>query len=151
MVQPQIWRYGSMMDAFPEFRRLRREMDRLFSAAPPLSALPSAAGFPAINVWVGQEDAVVTTELPGVDPEKLDISMVGDVLKIAGFRAGEAGPEVDSYYRQERSYGSFTRTLQLPFQAEASKVEAKYEKGILQIVLPRAEAEKPKKIIVKKD
>ena len=151
MVQPQIWRYGNVMEAFPEFQRLRREMNRLLSASPFLSATPFAADFPAINVWVGQEDAVVTTELPGIDPQKLDLSMVGDILKISGSRAGETGQDIENCYRQERSHGSFSRTLQLPFQVDASKVEAKYEKGILQVILPRAEAEKPKKIAVKKD
>ena len=151
MAQPQIWRLGSMMDVFPEFRRLRREMNRLFTAAPYWAAAPFAADFPAINVWVGQEDAVVTTEIPGIDLQKLDLSIVGDILKISGSRAEERGPDVESYYRQERSGGPFSRTLQLPFRVETAKVEAKYENGILQIILPRAEAEKPKKIAVKKD
>ncbi len=151
MAQPQIWRFGGMMDVFPEFRRLRREMNRLLSATPYLAATPFAADFPAINVWVGADDAVVSTEIPGIDPQKLDISIVGDVLKISGARAEEAGKDVECYYRQERPSGSYSRTLQLPFHVEAAKVDAKYEKGILQIVLPRAEAEKPKKIAVKKD
>ncbi len=150
MAQPQIWRFGSMMDVLPEFRRLRREMNRLFDVAPFLTASPFAADFPPTNVWVGQEDAVVTTEIPGIDPQKLDLSIVGDVLKIGGSRAGE-GQEAESYYRQERSCGTFSRTLQLPFQVETGKVEAKYDKGVLQIILPRAETEKPRKIAVKKD
>ena len=116
-----------------------------------LSTMPYRTDFPAVNVWMGQDDAIVTTELPGIDPEKLDISVVKDVLKINGSREVEAAKEGESYYRQERSGGPFSRALQLPFQVDASKVEAKYEKGILQITLPRAEAEKPKKIVVKKD
>ncbi len=143
MFQPQFFRFGSLMDQLPEFQRLRREMNRLFTAA------PYGMDFPAINIWMGQEDAIVTAELPGIDPAKLDISVVNDVLKISGSRGLGALREGETCYRRERSSGPFTRTFQLPFSVEASKVEAKYEKGILQIVLPRAEADKPKKIAVK--
>jgi len=57
--------------------------------------------------------------------------------------------EGESYHRQERGSGSFTRTVRLPFRVEADKVSAKYERGILQITLPRAEEDKPKKIQIK--
>ncbi len=151
MAQPQIWRLGSMMDVFPEFRRLRRDMNRLLAEAPYWAATPFAADFPAINVWVGQEDAVVTAEIPGIDPQQLELSIVGNVLKICGARAEEGTPARENYYRQERSCGTFSRTLQLPFPVDTAKVEAKYEKGILEIIFPRAEAEKPRKIALKKD
>lgn len=151
MAQPQNWSFGSMMDIFPEFGRLRREVNRLISAAPFLSATPFATDFPAVNVWEGQEDAVVTLEVPGIDSRKLDLSIAGDVLKISGSREMAGAGEAQTYYRQERSSGSFIRTLQLPFHVEAEKAEARYEKGILQILLPRAESEKPKKITVKND
>jgi HSP20 family protein len=92
---------------------------------------------------------VVTAELPGADPEKLDISVVGDSLTISGNREAEALKAGESYHRQERSCGRFTRTIQLPFHVDAVKVAATYERGILNVVLPRSEAEKPKKISIK--
>ncbi len=115
-----------------------------------LSAAAYGEDFPA-NVWVGQSDAIFTAELPGIDPQKMDISVVNDVLKITGSREREPIKEGGTYFRQERKSGPFIRTLQLPFAVDASKVEAKYEKGVLKITLPRAEAEKPRKITVKAD
>ena len=145
MFQPQIFRYGSLMDQWADFEDLRRNVNRL------LSTLPFATDFPPVNIWVGQCDAVLMTELPGIDPQKLDISVVNDILKITGSRESKMAEEGAHIYRQERKSGPFTKTLQLPFQVDASKVEAKYEKGILQIILPRAAEEKPMKIAVRKD
>ncbi len=114
-----------------------------------LTASPVTVEFPPINIWLGPEDAVLAVELPGVNPEKLELSIDGDIMRICGSRFVEEDKGVENYYRRERNYGSFTRVVQLPFAIEAAKVEATYEKGILQILLPRAEAEKPKKIAVK--
>lgn len=145
MLQPQLWRYGSMVDQFPSFFRFGREMKPIFPT------LAYGTEFPAMNVWLGADDAIVTAELPGIDPNDIDISVAGDLLKISGRRAGEKLEEGERCYQQERSMGAFARSVQLPFQVDASRVEAKYEKGILQVVLPRSEADKPKKISVKKD
>jgi len=145
MFGPGIWRLGRIADPFTEVQRLQREMNRLFSGATELYA----HDFPAVNVWRGQDGAVVTAELPGIDPARLDISVAGDSLTLTGIRELEPLKEGENYHRQERTYGRFTRTLQLPFQVNAAKVEAKYEKGVLQITLPRVEEEKPKKIAIK--
>jgi len=133
------------MDPWPEIQRLQQEMNRIFSSA----SQPYGHEFPAINAWAGEEGMVVTAELPGADPEKLDISVVGDSLTIGGNREAEALKAGESYHRQERSCGRFTRTIQLPFHVDAAKVAATYERGILNVVLPRSEAEKPKKISIK--
>jgi len=133
------------MDPLQEMQRLQREMNRVFSGL----EQPLNPEVPPLNAWVGESDVVVSAELPGVDPGKVDVSVVGDTLTISGAREATALKEGESYHRQERSYGRFTRSLQLPFHVEAGKVEAKYDKGILRVTLPRAEADKPKKIAVK--
>lgn len=145
MFGPGIWPFGKMVDPLTEMIRLRGEMNRLFSGM----AIPFSEEFPPINAWVGKDDAIVTVELPGVDYEKTDISIVGDIITLSGVRDRENLKEGESYHRQERNYGRFTRTLQLPFHVDAGKTEAKYEKGILSITLPRSEADKPKKINIK--
>ena len=145
MFGPGIWRLGRIMDPMTEVQRLQREMNRLFSGATEIYA----HDFPAVNVWRGETGAIMTAELPGIDAAKLDISVVGDSLTLSGNREFETLKEGESYHRQERAYGRFARTLQLPFHVDAAKVEAKYEKGVLQITLPRVEAEKPKKIAIK--
>lgn len=133
------------MDPLQEMQRLQREMNRVFSGL----EQPLNPEVPPLNAWVGESDVVVSAELPGVDPGKVDVSVVGDTLTISGAREAAALKAGESYHRQERSYGRFTRSLQLPFHVEAGKVEAKYDKGILRVTLPRAEADKPKKIAVK--
>ncbi|HOK07171.1 MAG TPA: Hsp20/alpha crystallin family protein [Syntrophales bacterium] len=145
MFGPHIWRYGRVLDPFAEMLRLRDQMNRIFSGI----GQPVAAAYPAVNIWAGETGAVVTAELPGMDPEKIDISVLGDTLTIAGSREPEAVGEEDTYHRKERNGGSFTRTLQLPFRIDGEKIEARYEKGILTVTLPRQEADMPKKIAIK--
>jgi len=137
-----------MMTPWQEFERMRREMDRV--AANFYENRPRVApGYPAINVWANQDGAVITAELPGVAPEDIDISVVGEILTLTGTRQPEVLQEGEKYHRRERSQGKFTRTFELPFAVEADQVEAIFEKGVLQVYLPRAEAEKPKKIAIK--
>jgi len=147
MFWPEIWRYGRIADPLNEMRRLQREVNRLFSGV----GQAASYDYPPINVWLGENDAVLTAELPGIDQEKLDISIIGDSLALSGLHESEKEDREKNYHRQERSFGSFRRSIKLPFQVEADKVEAVYEKGLLQLTLPRAEAEKPKKIAIKSE
>lgn len=139
-----LWRLGGITDPLREMQRLQREMNRVFSGL----EQPLSQEVPLVNAWVGEGDVVVTAELPGVDPAKVDISVVGNTLTISGTRDADPLKEGESYHRQERHYGRFSRSLQLPFHVEAGKVEARYERGVLRITLPRAEADKPRKIAV---
>lgn len=132
-----------------EMERLHREVDRLFSDSFTMSGGRTAPTYPAINVWTNEDGAVVTAELPGVDADDIDISVVGDTLTLSGARVPLALEEGDKYHRRERGYGKFNRSFQLPFLVEADNVEALFEKGILHLSLPRAEADKPRKISVK--
>jgi HSP20 family protein len=108
-----------------------------------------APSYPAVNVWTNEDGAVISAELPGLTPEDIDISVVGKTLTLSGERKAEELGEGDRYHRRERGQGKFTRTVELPFTVEAEKVEALFDKGVLQISLPRAEADKPRKILVK--
>ena len=91
---------------------------------------------------------VVTAEVPGVNPEDIDISIEGETLTISGSRSEEALPEGAEYRRRERSYGEFTRSIELPFRIDAGSVEANFTNGVLNINLPRLPEEKPRKITV---
>ncbi len=144
MFGPTVWRFGRVTDPFREMQRLQSEMNRLFSTVDP----QIGHEYPPINVWSGEQDAIVTAEIPGIDPSTFEISVIGDTLTIGGKVEPEILKEGESYHRQERSYGRFNRILQLPFHVNADKVEAKYEKGILRISLPRAEEDKPKKVAI---
>ena len=125
---------------------LQREMNRLFENFD--RAFSPSAHFPAVNLWLNEEGGVVTAELPGVDDKALDISVVGETLTISGERKPESVAKDAVYHRQERGYGKFVRTLDLPFSVDTNKVQATLEKGTLQILLPRAEQDRPRKITV---
>jgi HSP20 family protein len=133
-----------VFDTLRELEGMRRTLRRF--------DVPSTVEFPATNAWVSDDDAaVVTTEIPGIDPDALEISVVKDSLTLRGSRQAEDLKEGEAYHRQERWNGQFTKTLQLPFAVESGKVEARFSKGVLVIILPRAEAEKPRKISVKSE
>ena len=130
-----------------EMDRLQREMNRLFDHYDrPWSRL---AGYPAVNVWMNDESAVITAELPGVDVKDLEISVVGETVTLSGERKGDDLPKEVTYHRQERSAGKFTRTIDLPFSVDSGKVQATLEKGVLRVLLPRSEKDKPRKVVVK--
>ena len=124
-----------------EFGRLRREMDDLLGRVP-------GREYPALNVWTSEDGVAITAELPGVKAEDLDISLTGDTLTIRGTRAPEELKEGEAYHRRERAYGTFVRSVRLPFGIDGDKVEATSQNGLLRLTLPRAEEEKPKKIEV---
>jgi HSP20 family protein len=108
-------------------------------------------GFPPVNVWYNGETALAKAELPGVNPESLDVSVVNDTLTLKGSRAGEldaAQAESAQWLRRERPAGEFTRAVKLPFRVESDKVGAAFSNGVLTLTLPRAEADKPRKIAV---
>lgn len=139
--------YGRMpWDPFSELRTLQREMNRLFEGAS--GATPGRSGVPALNLWSNGEQAVVTMEMPGIDPKDIDISVLRDDLTVTGERKAEEPAEGVVCHRMEREAGRFVRTVRLPFEVENSKVSASYDKGILTITMPRAEATKPKRIAI---
>lgn len=137
-------RYGSL---WGDVDRLQREMNRLFE---PLVRTGAGSGnFPAVNIWTGEDEALLTAEIPGVDPEKIEITVKADTVTIRGSRQLEELKKGESYLRQERGAGSFVRSFSLPFHVDDGKVTAQYRMGILQLTLPRREEDKPKKIAIK--
>lgn len=135
-----------------EMNKIAREMNQLFGDpfiakfVPPSFSLEE---FPSINMWNNEEEIIITAELPGIDINALNINVLEDALFLQGKRELPQQLEDKEKYcfqRQERMLGSFRRSFTLPFKVETDKVVAKYEKGILEIKLPRSEKEKPRKI-----
>lgn len=134
--------------SFREMERLRREVNQIFDQMNRGSLPGIAVGYPAMNLWTNTEGAVVTAELPGINPDELDISVRGNTLTLKGSRQREELGEDVVVHRQERGYGQFQRALQLPYEVAADGVTATYEQGVLSITLPWAESSKPRKIQV---
>lgn len=103
---------------------------------------------PPLKVFSSESSVVVCAEIPGLDPQDIEISLLNDTLIIRGERKPEIEMEAHSCHRQERCFGRFSRSLQLPYAVEAEQVQARFSGGLLQITLPRAEAAKPRKINV---
>lgn len=122
---------------------LQNEFNRYFDG---LGGRWVAEGYPPVNTWVSGDNLVVDVELPGIDPKSVDVSVHGNDLRISGKREPEQLPKEAVYHRRERHTGEFSRALELPFEVESAKVTAAYRNGILRVILPRAEADKPKKI-----
>ena len=105
----------------------------------------SGGGFPPVNVFERGETYVAMAELPGLERESLRVEVHRNRLRLAGKRAVELPGRV---HRRERRSGRFDRTIALPVAIDRDKVEAGYRNGMLTVVLPRSEAEKPKTIQV---
>jgi HSP20 family protein len=142
MFNSGIWRMKRFADSVPELIDLQREINRLFSNVGHSATLD----YPALNVWEKDDSLIVTSELPGMEPENIDISVTGTILTITGTSKTDPIKEGETYLRQERDLGNFQRNLQLPFGVDSRAIEAKYEKGILKITLPRMKEDLPKKI-----
>ncbi len=142
---PEFGRLGRSFEPWRDIQRMQNEMNRLLEGI----TVPYASDFPEINLWTGEQDLIITSEIPGIDPGSLDISLKGDSLTIRGSRKPEELKEGEAYHRQERSYGNFAKVIRLPFEASSARVEARYEKGVLILKLPRPEEQKPKKIEIK--
>jgi HSP20 family protein len=124
-------------------------MERLFDDASRgprvLTWEPAELGF-ALDVYETDDALVVKAALPGVQPEQVDISVIGDVLTVKGETKSEDETKDGNYHRRELRYGSFARSIALPTRVDHDKAEAKFENGILAITLPKAEEAKPKSI-----
>lgn len=110
----------------------------------------SVAFAPAFEVKETAEAFVVKADLPGVKEEHLDVSLHNGVLSIAGTRTAEERKEGESFYLYERQFGSFSRSFALPDTADADRVEAKLEGGILTLTIGKKVEAKPRKIAFKK-
>lgn len=140
------------------FSAMRDEMDRVFERAesgwPRWPALfkRDAMVVPELDVRETTNAITVEAELPGVDEKDVSVTLANGLLTIRGEKKHEKEEKGDNYHLAERSFGSFERSLRLPDTVDDSKVEAKFEKGVLKVTAAkRAEAVKAeRKIEIKK-
>jgi HSP20 family protein len=124
------------------------DMDKMISEFMPVTR--NNNGFmPAVDMYEDKNNVIIETQLAGIDPEKIDISIENDVLCIRG--EGEKKTEVEekNYYRKEIRRGSFYRSIPLPTRVLGDKASAIAEEGILKISVPKASESKPKSIKIK--
>jgi len=130
----------------------RREIDNLYDRFFEPNFLPSSYIFgegkwdPTIDISEGRKDITVKAEIPGIETKDFDISIDGRLLTIKGEKKQEQKEEEETYYRVERSYGYFNRTIQLPAEVNPNKVDATYKRGILKIKLRKSKENESKRI-----
>jgi len=137
----------SRWDPFYDMSKTLEEMDRIFNAANrPLGLRSVPRGtFPAINIYDQGDKTVLLAEIPGIDPDELELTVLEDTVTLKGKRPDET-KEGDRIYRRERVAGEFTRTLTLPDSVDPDKVKAQYKNGVLRVMLEKAGPAKARKI-----
>lgn len=136
-------------DPFRELTALQNEVNRLFSRAGEGSLGERQSWMPSVDV-IEAEDAIrFKAEIAGMRPEDIKLEVEDNVLTISGERRFEEEVREDKYYRIERRYGSFTRSIALPQNVDTTSIEANYENGVLEVSVPKVEEAKPKRIAVK--
>jgi HSP20 family protein len=141
-----------MMNEFAPLMKLQSDVNRLFDSMfedgySAGAARPYGATWPAFNTWEDGDAAYVEAELPGLTMEDIEVSVLGREVTIGGERR-IGNPDGATWLRRERSGGRFTRTLTLPWDVDADKVEAKLSDGVLTVRLPKSDTARPRKIKV---
>ena len=124
-----------------EINKLRKDIDRLFDRMWDDFGMPLTTRVerevPSIDLSETEDTLIIRAEVPGINPEDLEISITDNILTIKGEMKQGSKEERGDYHRMERRYGYFSRTLRLPCKIEADDVEATYKKGVLSIVMPK--------------
>jgi HSP20 family protein len=104
---------------------------------------------PSVDVYEEKDDIIVKAELPGMDKNDIEVNISDSQLTLKGEKKKEEKVEEENYYRCERSYGAFFRTLELPSTVQADKIKASFKNGVLEVRLPKTEEAKSKEIKIK--
>ena len=147
-------------DPFQDLRDAQEEMAQMAQMSPMLAhalglhGQPQGSGTatawaPALDISERKDAYLVTVELPGVEADDLDITMEDGLLTIQGERHFAHDSSEQQFHRVERRYGAFRRSITLPAHAMAEGIQASFEDGVLQILVPKAEEAKPKRIQVR--
>jgi HSP20 family protein len=103
---------------------------------------------PPVDIYEHDGNLVLSAELPGIDPKKVDIRLENNVLTLKGERALETEVNRESFHRLERAYGGFARSFTLPTAVDQDKIQADYRNGVLKVTLPKREEAKPRQIAI---
>jgi len=129
--------------------QMRREMDRAMDARTSEgSSMATSEWVPAVDIKEEEDSFVIIADIPGVDPKDIEVHMENGMLTIKGEKESEKKEEREGYKRVERSYGSFYRRFGLPDTADAGKITAKSNHGVLEVRIGKQEQVKPRKILV---
>jgi len=141
-------------DPFDAFIGAQEDLNRMFRrgwlCAPGTEEGLAEGGkwAPALDIYETADSLVLEAELPGMDPKDIDVTVDDGILTVKGERKHEKEVEEENYFRVERAYGFFQRSVRLPVEAETDRVKASYDAGVLKVTVPKAEPKKPKAVPV---
>ncbi len=141
-------------DPSRELNALQSEVNRLFNTvwgdvpAASAGANDSRRWVPAMDLAETEAAFVLRADLPGVAEEDVKIELEGDVLSISGERASTRSEDGESVHRTERSYGAFQRSLSLPEGVDADAIAASFDRGVLEVAIPKPEQKKPRRVAI---
>ncbi len=135
--------FRNLVTSQSEFDRFIREA---FSPALGEGEVSTRTWAPPVDIYENGDSLVLKAELPGVNPDDVEIRVEDNTLYLKGERKFEKEVKEQNYHRVERSYGTFTRTFSLPNSIDADKVTANYKDGVLTLTMPKKEEAKPKTI-----
>lgn len=115
----------------------------------PLPMLTAKA--PSLDVFEEQDELVVKADLPGLGREDIEVTVTGSVVTIKGEKKKEEEVKEKDYYRRERSYGSFVRSVELPCEVKSEQIKANFKDGVLEVRMPKTEEAKKKSVSVRID
>jgi len=138
-------------DPLRDLEAIQNEMNKMFNSSLVRwgdrdVGLLEGAWSPAIDVYDSKDNVMVKADIPGMKKDEIEVSVHGDTLIIKGEKKQEKEVKEKDYVRTERFYGSFNRAISLPAAVDASKVNATYKNGVLELVLPKKEESKPKQL-----
>jgi HSP20 family protein len=137
-------------EPFRELAALQNEMGRWMNQLGGLATTPgngqSSTWLPAVDVWETDKELVLSFDLPGIPEDKIAVELEDNVLTVTGERERTQEHSTDRFYRFERRYGQFARSVTLPTGVKEDEIKADYNDGVLEVRVPKPEAEKPKRI-----
>ncbi|MCM2264236.1 MAG: Hsp20/alpha crystallin family protein [Desulfuromonadales bacterium] len=144
-------------DLLREMSQVQRDIDEAFRGfglgrlfAPGFDAGLALRDWPRINLREDADHVYVEALLPGVEPDKIDMSVLGNTLTLSGERVVvDSDKNGRTWHRRERGTGKFLRSIELPVEINPDKVKAEYQHGLLLVTLPKVEEAKPKRISIK--
>jgi len=146
------WKPFKELSPFRDFERMRRDMDRLWESFFERGVRrreDDGEWLPSLDVAETKNEIVVKAEVPGLDPKDIDISLSDGLLTIKGEKKQEREEKEENYHLVERSYGAFTRSIQLPKEVQRDKISASYKNGVLKVTLPKSEEAKKKEVKIR--
>ena len=134
--------------AFPDLGRLDRGLNAVLNAATRAAESDSSGGSwrPVVETFEKGTDLVIRAELPGISRDEIEIDVEDGTLTLCGERKRDVDPGEGTSFRSERTYGAFKRSFSLPRTVDAARISASHKDGVLEIVLPKLEQAKPKRV-----